>query len=90
MLDDEAAFKARVVPIISALFASPDHAIRNTLISNIHECAPPFISFALLITSVGSASMPRCHARGALARTLWRLRSNLESLLSIRTRSTIV
>ena len=51
MLGDEAAFKARVVPIISALFASPDHTIRSTLISNINDYAP-FLSEAVVEQSI--------------------------------------
>jgi SCY1-like protein 1 len=51
MLGDETDFKARVVPIISALFSSPDHTIRATLVSNIHEYAP-FLSEAVVESSI--------------------------------------
>jgi SCY1-like protein 1 len=51
MLGDEDDFKARIVPILSALFASPDHTIRNTLISNINDYAP-FLSEAVVEGSI--------------------------------------
>ena len=51
MLGDDGAFRARVVPILSALFASPDHTIRNTLISNINDYAP-FLDEAVVEGSI--------------------------------------
>jgi hypothetical protein len=51
---DEDDFKVVVVPIISALFASPDHTIRNTLVANIDEYAP-----ALSAAAVESSIFPQ-------------------------------
>lgn len=50
-MGDEAAFKARVVPIIGALFASSDHAMRNALVTNIADYAP-LLSPAVVESSV--------------------------------------
>ena len=60
--DDE--FKARIVPILSALFASSDPTIRSTLLENIPQFA------ALLTEQVVEANIfpqvssliPSCHA----------------------------
>ena len=39
MLPEE-EFRARVIPVLSSLFASPDQSIRSSLLENIGEYAP--------------------------------------------------